>query len=1025
MKKIYQIFQKRKILPYPCDKYFLITALCVFAGLTPQSLSATVLNSAFLFPTIEGTQAVTVSGKVTDDTGSPLPGVNIIEKGTTNGTVTDVGGDYKLTVASPESVLVFSFVGFTSQQVTVGSQAEINIQLANDASTLSEVVVVGYGTQEKRDITGAVASVKSEDFNKGIINSPEQLLQGKVAGVNVTSASGEPGGPQAISIRGPGGVRTGSTPLFVVDGLALDNSSTAGGATNPLNFLNPQDIESIDVLKDASATAVYGARGANGVILITTKKGKAGVATVNYTFNYGVSKLARPLDVFTADEYREKVVEVGGVLEDSLGNTDWQKEISRTAFTQNHNLTLAGGADKLTYYASLGMQNQEGVLKNSLMKRYTGRINVTQKFLNDKLTVDVNLNATNTINERPTSEANTGSVSIIGGAISTNPTYPAYDANGDPYKSPSGTNPLRTLELSKDITTTNRVIGNISPSFEIIKGLVYKLNFGIDNSSSVRDIESLPSALPLQDGRLESYFGNNTNSLIENYFTYTYNNANHSITALAGHSFQKIFVQSRWFSINKFSISELDPRYNPGLGQDLTLANNKPGGYATKNELQSFFGRVTYQFKERYLLTATVRADGSSKFGANNKYGTFPSFSLGWRISEEGFMADLPISTLKLRAGWGQTGNQEIPSKITQPLFTSQIAAGTTYPLDSGPYPAGTTYSRLYNPDIQWEVSTQTNVGLDFGLLSGALTGSVDYFNKVTDNILLEVIASDPVQPTSSQWTNVKDMTITNSGLELALNYQLRANNGLIFNIGGNATFIKNKVENSPYSVIPSGNATGSGLTSATINGYINNEPIGTFFLKEFTGFDENGLSTYNDADGDGIVTDKDRIAAGSALPTTMYNFYSSVSFKGFDLTINFNGVSGNKVYDNTANANFYKLRLSKGVNTTPEAVAYPEESINNSAPVSTRYLKDGSFLRLNNLTVGYNFSPKTFGIDRWITALRLSVTGQNLFVITDYDGYDPEVNIDRTINGVSSFGIDYLSYPKARSFVFGLNVGF
>lgn len=1023
MQKIYLLINNRRLPGCPIARYFLMSLVALCTVFTSQQTYAkTVLDY----------QGLALSGKVTDETNTPLPGVSIIERGTTNGTVTDSDGNYRITVGSRESILVFSFVGTTTQQVTVGDQSQISVSLLSDIETLGEVVVIGYGTQEKKDITGSVTSVKSESFNRGVINSPEQLLQGKVAGVNVTSASGEPGGPLAITVRGPGGVRTGSTPLFVVDGLPLDNSST-GGSTNPLNFLNPQDIESIDVLKDASATAVYGSRGANGVILITTKKGKSGRSTVNYSFGYGVSKLARPIDVFDANEYRQRVVEVGGVLEDSLANTDWQDAITRTAITQNHGLTFSGGAEKLTYYASLGMQDQEGIILNSNMKRYSGRINVTQKLLNDKLTLEVNLNATQTINKRPPTEginsapsiSSGGSVSIIGTALVTNPTYPVYDENGDPKRYPSGANPLRTLELYRDITTINRLIGNISPSLEIVKGLTYKLNFGIDNSNGVRDIESLPSVAPTQDGRLETTYSNNNNNLIENYLTYTFEKDNHNISLLAGHSYQKIFVQSRWFSVNKFPISDIDPRYNPGLGQDLTLANNKPGGYATKNELQSFFGRATYQFKERYLLTATVRADGSSKFGENNKYGTFPSFSLGWRISEEPFMATLPVTNLKLRAGWGQTGNQEIPAKITQALFTTQISAGTSYPLDGGAFPAGTTYTRFANPDIQWEVSTQTNIGLDFGFLSGALTGTLDVFTKKSRDILLQVIPSDPVQPASTYWTNVGDMTITNSGLEIALDYQHKAQNGFSWSVGGNTTFINNKVENSPFTVIPSGSASGSGLTSATINGYINNEPIGTFFLKEFTGFDENGISTYRDKDLDGSITDKDRVAAGSALPTKMYNFYGNVAFKGFDLTMNFNGVSGNKVYDNTANANFYKLRISKGLNTTEEAIAHPEESVNNSAPVSTRFLKNGSFLRLNNLTLGYNVSPKTIGLDRWITGLRVSVTGQNLFVITDYDGYDPEVNTDRIINGVSSYGIDYLSYPKAKTILFGLNVSF
>jgi hypothetical protein len=322
-------------------------------------------------------------------------------------------------------------------------------------------------------------------------------------------------------------------------------------------------------------------------------------------------------------------------------------------------------------------------------------------------------------------------------------------------------------------------------------------------------------------------------------------------------------------------------------------------------------------------------------------------------------------------------------------------------------------------------VSSQTDLGLDFGLFKGALSGSVDYFRKVSNNILLEVIPADPVQPAGTFWTNVPDMTITNQGVELDLNYRYASLSGFRFDVGGNITFINNEVKNSPYSVIPSGSASGSGLTSATINGYINGQPIGTFFLKEFTGFDDKGISTFRDVDGDGIVTDKDRVAAGSALPTKQFNLHSNIAYKGFDLSINFNGISGNKLYDNTANANFYKLKLSKGLNVTPESIQYTNESINNSAPVSTRYLKTGSFFRLNNLSLGYNLNPKMIGLNRWISGIRLSATGQNLFVITKYDGYDPEVNTDRTINGISSYGIDYLSYPKARTFVLGLNLTF
>ncbi len=974
---------------------------------------------------------LTVSGRVTDaTTNEGLAGASVVLKGTQRGTTTDSNGEYKIVVPDGNAVLVVGFIGFVSQEVAVGTRSTINVSLAASASDLAQVVVVGYGSTAKKDITGAVTSIKSTEFNRGVINSPEQLIQGKVAGVNVTSASGEPGAQQRITVRGPGGVRTGSTPLFVLDGLALDNSST-GGSTNPLTFLNPQDIESIDVLKDASATAIYGSRGANGVILITTKRGKSGKATLNASASIGISNLSRPLGLFTADEYRKQVVALGGVLDDRGANTDWQKEITRTAYTKNYNLSFGGGSDKTTYYGSVGVQRQEGILKNSNLDRYTGRINVSQKLLEDRLTVDVNLNASYTDNQRPPIDNSSGGSapgspgSLVGGALAANPTYPAYDADGTPFKYQSG-NPLTTLALQKDVASTTRIIANVSPSFRIIDGLVYKLNLGADYSTATQDLQSLASAVPQQDGRFETVSSVNRNTLVENYLTYTLNRTNHDLTALVGHSYQKFFIQGRNFSINKFPISPIEPIYNPGLGQDLSLANNKPAGFAIQNELQSFFGRVNYQYRDKYLATATVRADGSSKFGSNNKYGVFPSFSLGWRISEEAFLKNGPFTDLKLRAGYGRTGNQEIPAKITQALFTSQVGPTTSYPLDNGnTYPAGTSYTRLANPDIQWEVSNQTNIGLDFGLFKGALSGSVDYFNKISNNILLEVIPADPVQPASTFWTNVPDMTITNQGVELTLNYRYASLSGFRFDIGGNMTFIDNIVRNSPYSVIQSGSASGSGLSSATINGYINGQPIGTFFLKDFTGFDEKGISTFRDTDGDGIVTDKDRVAVGSALPTKQFNINTSTSWKGFDLSLNFNGVSGNKIYDNTANANFYKLRLSKGLNTTPEAIQNANESVNNSAPVSSRYLKNGSFFRLNNATLGYSLSPKLIGMGRWIQGIRLSATGQNLFVITKYDGFDPEVSTDRTVNGISSYGIDYLSYPKPRTFVLGLNLTF
>lgn len=389
-------------------------------------------------------------------------------------------------------------------------------------------------------------------------------------------------------------------------------------------------------------------------------------------------------------------------------------------------------------------------------------------------------------------------------------------------------------------------------------------------------------------------------------------------------------------------------------------------------------------------------------------------------------MDNSAFSALKLRGGWGMTGNQEIEPKSTQALFKTEVTSGTSYPLyPSGAYPPGTFFVRLANPDLQWEATNQINIGLDFGLLNGDLSGTIDWFDKTTNNILLSIPPQDPVQPAGAYYANIPGMKIRNTGVEIDLAYRKRINSNLSFGVGGNASFMKNNVTGSPYQVIFSGSATGSGLTSATLNGYINDNPIGSFYLLNFIGIDDDGLSKYEDTDKDGIITPKDRVIAGTAVPKTLYSFFGNLAYRGFEFVVNFNGVSGNKIYDNTATANFYKAKIAKNNNTTTEAIQYPDESINNPASVSTRYLKDGSYLRLNNMSLAYNFSTSRLGIQNWITNLRLSVTAQNLFVITKYDGFDPEINSDRSIAGAVSYGIDYLNYPKARTVIFGLNLSF
>lgn len=978
-------------------------------------ICSVMLATLFFFQGVTA-QNNQIRGKVTDTDGQPIPGIYVVVQGSTLGTTTTMDGDFQLSIPTSAQTLLFSFVGMKTQEVTIAGKTVFNIILKTDDVAIDEVVAIGYGSKKKKDITGAVTSVGSDHFNKGVATSPGQLLQGKVSGVNITSSSGAPGSGQRIVIRGQGSIREGSGPLFVIDGFPIGLAGT-GGESSPLSFLNPEDIETMDVLKDASATAIYGSRGANGVILITTKKGASGVSRVSVSSKVGISTIAKKIPVLSADEFRKKVVEIGGNLEDRGGNTDWQDELTQTAITNDHNLIMSGGTDKLTYRASLGYLDQEGIVINTGIKRYSGRVSATQKLIDGRLNIDFNLSSTIEKGEN----AQTGTV--VANMLSFNPTYPAYDANGEPTKYQDLINPLSQAKLYKNFSVNRKTIANIAPSLEIIDGLTYKLNLGYENSSSQLDKQEMPSIDPYVEGRLQQDFSKGTNILIENYLTYTKDFNNHNLSLLGGYSFQKTEENETSWTIDQFEANGIEPRNNPGLGQRLDLAGNRPSGLATINELQSYFGRASYSYKGKYLLTGTVRIDGSSKFGKNNKYGTFPSFAAGWRVSEESFMNSSPFSNLKLRLGWGQTGNQEIPAKITQASFTSSNSGDYTYPLsETGSYPTGTAYTRLANPDIQWEVSTQTNVGLDFGLFNGALSGTVDYFHKVSNNILVEVSAFDPVSPAPTYWTNVDDMKIINKGLEVALDYQHRNAKGFSYSVGANASFTNNEVKDSPFTVLTTGEASGSGQTGATINGMINGYSIGSFYMRKFTGIGTDGLSTYEKPSTEG---GDDRLVVGSALPDVTYNFYVNMSYKNIDLSLNFNGVAGNKIYNHTAMSSFYKGMLATSNNVTADALEYSNESITNAATVSTRYLEDGSFLRLNNMTLGYTFNTKSMGISNWAKDLRLSFTGQNLFVITNYSGFDPEINQNKSIGGVQSFGIDYNGYPKARAFVVGLNVTF
>ena len=977
--------------------YFKITQLKskkVLFGLSVLLFSQASEAASFSMPSIDfpiTNKSIqrSISGVVTDDQGIPLPGATVMIKGTSSGVTTNFDGEYTIE-AQEGDILQVSFVGFKTFEKKITGQTNYDIQLETDHASLDEVLVVGYGTQKKSDLTGSVSSVSEEEFNKGINTNPGNLLQGKVSGLNVTNASGEPGSGQDIIIRGVGTLRSGTSPLYVIDGFVLDNSDN-GVPTNPLNFINTEDIQSINVLKDASAAAIYGSRAANGVVVITTKKGKAGRTQMNFSASTAISSIANKIDVFSANEFREVVKNIGGSLSDNGADTDWQDELTRTAITNDVNFSMSGGTSNTSYFASVGARDQEGILNNSDLKRYSGRINVSQKGLNDRLKVDFNLTATRTENERPDTET------MVRSMLQLNPTTPAY-TDGKPTVFGTGINPLIIENIFGDFSNNNRMIANIAPSLEIIDGLTYKLNLGVDYSKTDRDQQYIPyTADPdYAEGSIESKFTKNRNTLLENTLTYNTEFGEHGLNLLAGHSYQKFFIHKKEFYFTDFPDNGIEPRYQLGeaRGEDNTQSSS-----AVQNELQSFFGRVNYDYADKYLVTATVRSDGSTKFGENNKYAVFPSFALGWNIHKEDFLAESAISNLKFRASWGKSGNQEIPSKQTRLSYGESFEDNDIYPINGNEvnkedYPYGLVFARTANPDLQWEETTQTNIGLDFGLFNQKLTGTLDYFLKETTDVLLYFSTQDPIDEVGYTWQNIPDMKIKNSGLEFSLDYQSDQTRDFSYNIGGNFSYIKNEITDSPFTIVTTGTARGSGQTGASINGYMNNEPIGNFFVRQFEGIGADGLNQFKDINGDGQIDDSDRVSSGSAVPDFIYAFYTKFNYKNFYLGLNFNGVSGNKIYNHTRMSLFNMTQISNSLNTTNQAIEFPNEDATNSNTVSTRYLEDGSFLRLNNATLAYELQPEDIGLGDWINGVRFSVTGQNLFVITDYSGFDPELNL-------------------------------
>ncbi len=963
-------------------------------------------------------QTNTVTGSIKDPLGETLPGVNIMVQGTNTGTISDYDGSYSITIPEGRNVLVFSYLGYQTKTVEINGQTVINVSLDEDVEQLQEVVVIGYGTQEKKDVTGAMSSLGEEDFNTGVVSNPLEMIQGRATGVQITQSSGAPGAAITVKIRGNGSIRSNNNPLYVVDGVPISAgdvspAGTAAGdlggtqAQNPLNFLNPDDIESMDILKDASATAIYGSRGSNGVIIITTKKGKKGSASINYSGYASLSQVRKQQDILSADDWRSARIalaaETGnlGYLEHDYGaSTDWQDEIFRTAFTQNHGVSISGGSETGNYRASIGYMDQNGVIESSYMKRLSARINLSQNLIDDRLTVGLNLTASN-VQDKAAPVGDGGGVGgdVIYNALTANPTWPIRRPDGSYFQfSEQDRNPVAMIELYDDRTQTDRMLGNATADLKIIEGLHLHVNLGADKSTSRRAINFDRELSFMPNGYGEIRNNISLNYLMEDYLQYDKSVGDNDFSVMAGYSYQ--YFETTWNSsvAQGFTTSAILPTDNLGSTDGSIIPQVYSGGKIT--ELQSVYGRVNYGYKDKYLVTASLRMDGSSRFGGNNKYGYFPSAALGWRISGEDFMQGVSaVNNLKLRAGYGETGNQEFDDYIYMQIYSRSSTTG------------GIELKQVQNEDIQWESTKQINIGLDFGLFADRVSGTLDFFDRRTTNMLYYNPEPAPsIVPYA--WKNL-DAVLINKGIEASVNVNWLKSTEWTWNTTFNFTMIDNTMEDFLAAGIQTGQLNGPGLTATPTQVLENGYASQTFKLRQFEGYDEEGFSVY--------ANDGELAYVGNPYSDFDFSISNTVTFKDCDLSFFIDGKQGTMVYNNTANALFSKSALGQAKNITYDELSAPRSLADASLP-STKYLEDASFIRLTNITLGWNIPVKGSSL---LKNPRVYVTGQNLFVLTDYSGYDPEVNTNKALNGIPSAGIDYTSYPRPRIFLIGLNVNF
>jgi iron complex outermembrane receptor protein len=964
-------------------------------------------------------QTKQITGNIKDSKGAGIVGASVVVKGSQGGTTTGSEGFFRLTVPEATKTLTVSAVGYAAQDVDISTSSTVNLTLTESTADLGEIIVVGYGTARKKDLTGSVQSVKSKDFNKGVIVSPDQAIQGKAAGVMVISNSGQPGAPTTVRIRGNASIRSGQQPLYVLDGVPLSGSSarpnaisngigTSTPGTNPLNFINANDIASMEILKDASATAIYGSRGANGVIYITTKKGQTGNPIVEATASFGVSRMMRQLEVLDGNEYRAALQKYGLTGGNFGGDYDAMDEITRTAYTQNYNAGISGGTENAKYRVSFSYLDQQGIVKESNFKKYTANLNSSFKLLpNRKLNVDFSLFTTGT-NEQlaPISNDAGFTGSLVGQALQWNPTHAFYKPGTDsvwidPAVGETTVNPVAMLDAYDARTNENVILATIVPSYKITDWLEYRMQYSITRRTgkSVGELKRWINIEGIKDKGVAGIFNaQETAQQITNLLQFNKElTSNINLNATLGHEYLKYVSTNSGESATDFTDAGNLRYYD--IMQYSSQGNRQIYSYLTPTtELQSFFGRTIFNFNDKYLVTATLRADGSTKFGENEKYGFFPSLAFAWNVTNEDFMKGNDVlRNLKFRIGWGRTGNQEFPSGAS----LRRYALGQQ----------SITQLNIENPDLKWETATTTNGGIDFSLFTDRITGSIDYFYKKTTDVLFEQIVPQPGPAGTKFWVNLPG-NIVNNGLELSLYGGIIRNKDINWNIGVNASFLKNKVEGI-LGYYETGGLHGQGISGATAQRLVSDQPLNVFYLANYEGLDKStGQAIYTG--GDPSIN---RFYQGSPNPKTLLGISTDFSYKNWGAVVNMNGNFGHYIYNNTANTvlpigNLGTRNIAKNL-----IGGDVQEDPSNPITPSTRYLEKGNYLKMANATISYSFD----NLGKAFKSFTISLTGQNLFVITDFTGFDPEVNTDKAVGGIPSLGIEYTPYPTARTFLIGV----